>query len=82
MAFKDIVDQIVGVINTGVIPLIFAMTFLLFLVGIVRYFFMGEGEENQTKGKQLITWGLVGFTVMFSLWGIINMLVGILPSAS
>ncbi|MEK7510912.1 MAG: hypothetical protein AAB582_01610 [Patescibacteria group bacterium] len=75
MTFAGLVDGvIVPLFDKGVIPLLYAIAFIMFLVGIVRYFFFG-GEEAREKGKQLIIWGLIGFFVIFSVWGIVKLLL-------
>lgn len=78
MSFKELVNTvIVPFFDTGVIPLLYALAFILFLIGIVRYFFMG-GEEAREKGKTFILWGVIGFVVIFSIWGIVRLLLGTL----
>lgn len=63
-------------VNTIVIPVIIAAALLIFIWGMFQYFILGAAdEEKRAKGKQLIIWGLLGFVVMFSLVGIINLLV-------
>ena len=68
--------SIIGFIDTFLIPLVFAIAFLVFIWGIYQYFIAGgASEEKRDSGKQLILWGLIGFFVMFSVWGIINLLL-------
>lgn len=73
------------VVNTGivpffdrfVIPLLYAILFLLFMFGMVRYFFTG-GEENREKGKAFVVWALIGMVAVFSVWGVVNLLLNVL----
>ncbi len=75
MTFKTLVEgTIVPIFDQAIIPLFYAIAFIAFLIGIVRYFFFG-GEEAREKGKQFIVWGLVGFFVIFSIWGIVKLLL-------
>lgn len=75
MSFKALVyDMIVPIIDQAIMPLLYALAFIAFLIGIVRYFFFG-GEEAREKGKQLMVWGIVGFVVIFSVWGIVRLLL-------
>jgi len=78
-SLRDLTGSIVDIVNTGVMPLLYALAFVFFLIGIVRFFFMG-GEENRQKGKQFMLWGIIGFVVMFSVWGIVNLLLTALPN--
>ncbi|HYF29210.1 MAG TPA: hypothetical protein VEA36_02505 [Candidatus Paceibacterota bacterium] len=82
MSFRELVDgTIVPIIDGAVIPLLYALAFIMFLVGIVRYFFF-EGEESREKGKQLVLWGIIGFVVISTLWGIVKLLLATFNIAS
>lgn len=75
MTFAQLVGNIVGIVNGSVIPLIFALAFVFFLINIIRYFFMDSGAEAKEKGKKALLYGLVGLVVLFTLWGIVNLLL-------
>jgi hypothetical protein len=81
MTFASLVTSISGIVDNAVIPLLFALAFLFFLINIVRYFFIQGGEEGQTKGRQAVLYGLIGLVVLFSIWGIVNLLLTTLTSA-
>ena len=66
-------DAIMNIINNVLVPLIFAVAFLVFIWGVFQYFIAKEAKEN---GKDLILYGLIGFFVMVSVWGLVNILVG------
>ncbi|GEM_PF-1330569 len=64
---------LLALINGVLVPLIFAFAFIVFLFGIFRYFIAGgDNPEEQKKGKQLVIYGLIGFFIMVSLWGLVN----------
>ncbi|HEX8947247.1 MAG TPA: hypothetical protein VF829_03485 [Candidatus Paceibacterota bacterium] len=64
---------ILDIINGVLVPLLFAIAFIVFLWGIYKYFIAGgDSDEGQKKGKQLILYGVIGFAVMVSLWGLVN----------
>jgi hypothetical protein len=81
MTFANVVGNIVGLINGSIIPLLFALAFIYFLINIVRYFFIQGGEEGQAKGKQAVLYGLIGLVILFAVWGIVNLLLSTLNSA-
>jgi len=77
---------IIGAINTVVVPVIFALAFLVFIYGIVKYFFINNGgdEGKIAEGRQFAMWGIIGMVVLFSVWGFVNLLLstlGIAPRA-
>ncbi|HEY0979553.1 MAG TPA: hypothetical protein VGE23_01795 [Candidatus Paceibacterota bacterium] len=74
-SLREFTGSIVVFVNASVVPLIYAIAFLVFLIGMTRYFFLEQGEEGREKGKQLMLWGIIGFVVMFSVWGIVNLLL-------
>jgi len=62
-------------INNILVPLVFAIAFLIFIWGIFRYFIMGGANpEEQKKGRQLMLYGIAGFIIMVTIWGIVNLL--------
>ena len=73
----------IGIINI-VVPLIGALAFIVFIWGIVNYFFINGGnEEKRTEGRQFVLWGIIGMVIFFSIWGFVGMLLatlGIAPS--
>lgn len=69
-----IVD-VMSFVNTWVIPLIFTLAFLFFLINVTRYFIIGGADSAaQEKAKSLALWGIIAFVLMVSIWGIVNLL--------
>ncbi|HEY0010436.1 MAG TPA: pilin [Candidatus Paceibacterota bacterium] len=79
MSFKDIVNTSLVPLGDLVVTLLYALAFLFFLFGVVRYFF-ADGEEARTKGKQHIFWGIIGLVVLFGVWGLVKALLSVLTS--
>ncbi len=68
-------NLIVGTINNVLVPVIFAIAFIVFLWGIANAYVISRGNEAKVKqGHQLILWGLVGFFFMLSIWGLVNII--------
>ena len=74
MTLATAVEKIVGFVDLSIIPVIFMLAFLAMLVGIFRYFFL-PGEENLQKGRQFLLWGGIAFVLMFSIWGVVALLL-------
>lgn len=59
-------------INYVLVPVIFAVSFIVFLYGVAKTYIFSVGGEEVKTGHKLILWGIIGFVVMISLWGIVN----------
>lgn len=65
----------INLINNVLVPLIFAIAFIVFIWGVFTYFILGgHDEEKRETGKSLMLWGIIGFFVMVSVWGLVNIL--------
>ncbi len=65
--------NILFIINSVLVPVLFALAFIIFLYGVAKtYIFSGGDEEGRKAGHQLILWGIIGFVVMISIWGLVN----------
>lgn len=72
---KTFANDIAGFINSTLVPLIFALAFLVFLWGVFKVFILGAADEEKRKeGKNLMLYAMIGFLVMVSIWGIVNLL--------
>ena len=68
---------IIATINNLVVPVLFAIAFIVFVWGAFQAFILGHNSDDAHKqGKNLMLWGLVGFFVMVSVWGLVNILTG------
>ena len=79
---------IIGIINNVIVPVLFALAFLVFIWGVIKYFFfkpMGAdsfGERGgYAEGRQFILWGILGLVLLFGVWGLLNMLLSTLGIA-
>jgi hypothetical protein len=72
--FSGLVKLIIAIIENLVI-LIFALTFIAFMWGIVKNWVMkGGGEEGVDNGKKILSAGIIGFVLMVSIWGILSLI--------
>ncbi|PIP69142.1 hypothetical protein CO033_02145 [Candidatus Nomurabacteria bacterium CG_4_9_14_0_2_um_filter_32_10] len=72
--FQDLLSYVVCIINGSVIPLIFALAVVMFIWGVVQYVINSDEEAKKEKGKQFMIWGIIGLTVMVSIWGLVSIL--------
>lgn len=63
-------------INAVLVPVLFAIAFLYFVYGVYKYFILGaENDKERETGRDFVLWSLVGFAVILSVWGLVNVLV-------
>lgn len=75
--FGDFLKYITCLINSAVIPLIFALATVMFIWGVIQFFIIGANEEaKREQGKQFIIWGVIALTVMISIWGLVGIVGG------
>lgn len=68
-----IAGTIITLINSTLVPLVFALAFIVFLWGVAKAYILSRGNQTTVKeGHQLIIWGIAGFVVMLSVWGLVN----------
>ncbi len=66
-------NQILYVINYILVPVIFALAFIVFIYGVYKAYIYSNGDEKAVAaGHKLVLWGIVGFAIMLSLWGLVN----------
>lgn len=59
-----------------IIPFLLGIAFVVFLWNVFRYFILnGSSDEGQTKAKSFMLWSIIGFVIIISFWGIVNILV-------
>ena len=69
----SVAQTILYIINAILVPVLFAIAFIVFLYGIAsKYIFSGGDPEKVKEGHKLILWGLIAFVVMISVWGLVN----------
>lgn len=74
---QDAAALITTIINSILVPLIFALAFIVFIWGVFTYFIAaGENDEKRETGKKLMLYGIGGFFIMVAVWGLVNLLLG------
>jgi len=72
-ALCSIASNILYLINNVLVPVLFAIAFIVFLYGIASSYIFSRGDEEAVKkGHKFLLWGIIGFVVMISIWGLVN----------
>ncbi len=74
LTFAGLVSRIITLINDFLLPIVVGLAFLAFFIGVGRFIFSAGDSGHHESGKMLMVWGLVALFVMFSIWGILQIL--------
>lgn len=73
--FKELI-QIFNVIIGALIPVLTGLAIAAFFWGAAKYIFSAGSEKAAEEGKNILFWGLIALFVLFSLWGIMRLIIG------
>ncbi len=66
--------RVVGFINNVLVPLVFTLALFVFIYGMFNFFILnGENEGDRESGRDLMVSAVIGFVLMVSIWGIVNL---------
>ena len=72
MNLVGFLNQISTLLNT-IIPILILGAVVWFIFGIIKYVIANTGEEK-TKGVHVIVSGIIGLTVIVSMWALVGFL--------
>ncbi len=71
---ENLSSSLIGILNTVVVPVVFAIAFIVFIWGVFQAFILnGANEEKRKEGAKFVLWSVIGFAIMISIWGIVNL---------
>ena len=62
-----------GSVFSGLFGMLMALAAVAFLWGLMRTL-LATGQEQKDNAKAIMIWGIIGLVVLFSLFGILNLL--------
>lgn len=77
MTIVPFLNRVDAYVLNPIIALLFAISFLYFSYGVVRFLSHDADGKNPAReeAKNSIIWGIVGMAVMFSVFGLINFIL-------
>ncbi len=79
MTFATWVNGLISGLNTIVVPVLFAFAAGAFLYGIAKYFIFNAADPKaREQGRSFALWGLLGMALLFSVWGLVSVLLSTL----
>jgi len=70
---KYVIGIVVNYLNIA-LELMMGVAVVMFVFYVIKYFMLPA--DNRTEAWQYVLWALVGFFVIFSMWGLVNILIG------
>ena len=67
--------KINNLILTPVVRLLFALAFLYFFYGVVKFIRSADDPEERKTGAKHIMWGVVGIAIMFTAVALIRIIL-------
>jgi hypothetical protein len=75
-SIQNVFTNILVLANDTIVPFLFGLAFLLFIINAVKYFVIqGNNEDGREKAKSLAIYSVSAFVFLITFWGIINMFV-------
>ncbi len=74
MTLRDLIYVLAGYLNDA-LGLLMGFAVLMFVWFIIKYFIIQSDDTKRAEAAKYLMWSLIGFFVILSLWGIINILV-------
>ncbi len=69
--FKGLIRQIIGYAN-DLIVLMMGIAVVMFIYYVIKYFIKADSERKE--GAAYVMYALIGFFVILSMWGLVNIL--------
>lgn len=71
---QNFINGFITVADKVIVPFIFFIAFLMFVIGVFRFFILdSHTEEGRTAAKSLVIYAIAFFVFAIIFWGIINM---------
>lgn len=74
-SLDSFISNVDNLIVNPLIVLLFTLAFIYFLYGVFEFIANQENEEKKTTGKMHMIYGVIGLTIMFGVWAILNIIL-------
>lgn len=73
MNLAGLVKSVIDYLNIGLV-LLMALAVFMFIWYTIKYFIMEAGSDNRKEAWMYILYSIVGFFIILSFWGLVNIL--------
>lgn len=74
MTFDELINKVSEHILDPVVGFLFALALLVFVWGMFKFVANADNEEGRKTGRLAIIFGIIGMFIMFSAFGIMNLI--------
>jgi len=71
---STLVSTIAGYLNNA-LELLMGFAVVMFVWYVIKYFIIQGDDINRAAAAQYVMWSLIGFFIILSLWGLVNILI-------
>lgn len=72
--------QLIRNLSRTAFAVLFVLAVVIFMVGAFYYLFGGQKDENKTKGRQFIQYGVIALVVGFLAFGLAEVVTNLLSA--
>lgn len=73
MKLSDLIGKIIGYLNLA-LELMMGLAVVFFVWNVIHYYIQ-PGSIKKSEAGQYVMWSLIGFFIILSLWGLVNILI-------
>jgi len=77
---QQLINKIVQDAIWPFVIFLIALAAMFFIWGLIEFIAGADNEEKRTAGKRHLAWGLIGLFIMFSVYGIIQLIANFVGS--
>lgn len=70
----DLINFFVCILLKSVVPLLFTVSLIVFIYGVVKYIMHADDEKEREEGRKFMLFGIIALFVMVSVWGLVQVL--------
>ena len=71
---KDLIGVLAVYMNDA-LALLMGFAVLAFVFYVIKYFIVQSDDTKRAEAAQYVMWSIIGFFAIFSLWGLVNILI-------
>ncbi|MCX6755494.1 MAG: hypothetical protein NT068_03060 [Candidatus Nomurabacteria bacterium] len=73
---SSVLDYITCIIAKGIWPILLSSSIVVFIWGVLQYALNPQDVKKKAEGRSFMLWGLFALTVIISIWGFVNIVIG------